>query len=65
MTLVQLDASSCPECDGTLVEHIADEPALLRHGGYGATRRTRRRSCVQCGWSLTVERGEVHPCESA
>jgi hypothetical protein len=32
----------------------------VRHGGYGATRRTVRR-CCPCGWALVVERSEIRP----
>lgn len=50
MTLAVLDLTRCPECSGPLAQHTVAEPALLRHGGYGATRTTESLSCLEgCG----------------
>ncbi len=60
MTVATLDPDRCPNC-GDDLHHLGwEQPALLRHAGYGATERTRIRVC-RCGWWLTVERGEVRP----
>jgi len=51
----------CPDCDTVLDLVHFDQPAVVRHGGYGATVRTVLRSCPKCGWKLVAERGEVRP----
>lgn len=60
--LATTNAGRCPAC-GELLEEDGqfDQPALFFHGGYGATERTRYRSCAVCGWSLTSEVGAVRP----
>jgi hypothetical protein len=61
VNLTPLPPELCPDCGEVLADDIAwEEPALLRHGGYGATRRTVRR-CCPCGWALVVERSEIRP----
>lgn len=57
--LETLDAEICPECAGRLVEAVLVEEPLLRAGGYGAARRTRRRACPECYWGVTCEVTEV------
>ena len=59
--IVRLDLDDCPTCDAPLTDVTFDQPALLRHGGYGATQRTLLISCSACGWLLVAERGEVRP----
>lgn len=61
MSLVALDLAVCPVCSGPLREACADEPALLRHGGYGATRRSCRTICEACGWTLLASISERRP----
>jgi len=51
----------CPECGGPLVSVTAHQPALFRHGGYGATRRTTWTACPHCRWSLEAAVDEVRP----
>lgn len=52
----------CPRCGKPTHEQTMEEPALLRHGGYGAMRFTRQVVCVRgCGWFLTLEQTEVRP----
>lgn len=58
--------SSCPRCGQPTHDETFWEPALLRHGGYGATRRTITRTCTgDCPWSVTVEVTEERPAPAA
>lgn len=54
--------TGCPECG---LPHLAtvttQQPALLRHGGYGATQTTTRQWCPPCGWSGPTETTETRP----
>lgn len=62
--IVLVDRRRCPSCRGEVIESTIDEPALLRHGGYGATKRTRFLYCenlLRCGWSLVADVTEVRP----
>lgn len=59
--LVAVDLESCPECEAILDVVICHEPALLRGGGYGATRRIIRLACNLCGFGMTRETSEVRP----
>jgi len=59
--LVPIDRSACPMCGGALHEVTMDQPALFRHGGYGATTETHSVFCLPCGWGLTVSTTEVRP----
>lgn len=59
--LVPIDRATCPSCGGHLREIRMTELALLRHGGYGASRETVSVSCVRCPWLLVVEVSEVRP----
>lgn len=61
MTLVALDTDLCPDCGLPLLSGEWHEAALLRAGGYGATRRTSVRSCAECGYEITTEVAEVRP----
>lgn len=60
MTLVVTDPTRCPECGSELARQTASEPALVRSGGYGATRETVTAWCG-CGWALTVAISETRP----
>lgn len=55
--------ADCPACGAALETVEATEEPLLRHGGYGAARRTTTRLCSdpECRWWLTSEIGEVRP----
>lgn len=57
--LVALDRDRCPRDGATLEQVTWYEPALIRHGGYGATRKTVQKLCPACGWSIVAERSEV------
>jgi predicted RNA-binding protein with PUA domain len=59
--IVPVVLDRCPDCGGALRELTVDEPALLRHAGRGATRRTRTVHCPSCPWALIIERGETRP----
>lgn len=51
LDLVPLPRLVCLSCGGTVVEMVETQPALVRHGGYGATRETRFVVCADetCG----------------
>lgn len=53
----------CPECGHSLAEHTVDQPALLVHGGYGATRRTTWSICANrdCRYAHQRAVDEVRP----
>lgn len=59
--LVPLSPDVCPTCGHHLDVERMHEPALIRHGGFGATRRSVRRHCPGCGWSLIAETTEESP----
>lgn len=66
--LVPVEPGVCPVCGTELVTERLHEPALIRHGGYGATRRTERAYCPHkhpdgtlCGWVLLREVTEERP----
>ena len=61
MTLATLDPGGCPSCGEPLDQEQVDQPALVRHGGYGATRRTITRHCSTCGYSLNHVTQETRP----
>lgn len=61
MDIVLLDRHLCPACRRPTEDETVDAPALIRHGGYGATRRTVARHCKHCGWACLVEVSEVNP----
>lgn len=62
-TIVVVDPGRCADCGATLELVVVDQPALLRHGGYGATVRTSTRRCSdpECDWQLEFERIEIRP----
>lgn len=59
-SLVVLPPDACPECGSGLDEETVDQRPLLRHGGYGAAKRTTMRHC-RCGWRMQSESSEVKP----
>lgn len=61
MTLVIIPADGCPACGSTTTSTEWHEPALVRHGGYGATRSTVLRTCPRCDWALVSEISETAP----
>lgn len=58
--LVVVPPDACPSCGGALDTETVDQRPLLRHGGYGAAKRTTVRHCP-CGWRMQSEHGEVKP----
>ena len=59
--LVPLDPDTCPRCDSELRHVASDQPALLRHGGYGADRRSEMSTCPACGFEGASTIGETRP----
>lgn len=61
--LVPLPRHTCLGCGGATVEATIAQPALLRHGGYGATRVVTRLACVDplCGMVRVARVDEVRP----
>lgn len=53
--------TNCPACKSTLEIETIAQPALLRHGGHGATLRTSTAHCHECGWALTLAVDETNP----
>jgi hypothetical protein len=51
----------CPACAAPTSTTTWHEPALLIHGGYGATRRTTMRACGVCDWSILAEVCDARP----
>jgi hypothetical protein len=65
--LVPVSARKCPMCGTATTSQSTHQPALLRHGGYGATMRTTTVNCTNddCRWWLEAERTEVKPDKRA
>lgn len=61
MSVATLDGDRCPDCGGALTPIITEQPAIVRHGGYGATRRDTVKRCGACGWALHSDTTEVRP----
>lgn len=59
--LVPVDRTTCPACGSELHEERVAQPALIRHGGFGATSETTRVSCSSCGWHLTTAVDDLNP----
>lgn len=59
MTLVPLDPARCPDCGDHLRTGSWEQPAIVRHGGYGGTTRTLVRWCGNCTWVLVAAVLEV------
>ena len=55
LELVPLPQDSCAQCGSDVAIEQMFEDALLRHGGYGGTRRTDSLVCTaECGWTRVV-----------
>jgi primosomal protein N' len=63
VTLATTDPWQCPDCDTELTLETVDQPAIVRHGGYGGTRRTLTRHCPHCGYSLNHITTELPPAK--
>lgn len=61
VALVILDRDHCLRCRSETVERRVAQPALLRHGGYGATKKTTFRFCPECRWFFISDVTEVRP----
>ncbi len=61
--LVALDSTLCPNCAAPVSLLTVLEPALLRGGGYGATRKRVLARCseLRCGYPHEREVSEVRP----
>lgn len=61
--LAVLDPERCPACNGRVAHEATHQPALLRHGGYGATERRTLRVCINeaCRWTCEIEVQELKP----
>lgn len=52
----------CPDCGKRdLIEVGWIEDALLRAGGYGASRLHRQLVCTHCPWEMEAEVSEIRP----
>lgn len=60
MALILLDPTACPDCAAPLLIEVVDQPALLRHGGYGATHCRTVRFCG-CGYLIEARSQERRP----
>lgn len=61
VSLVECPPGRCPICTRPLDHTRVEQPALLRHGGHGATRIEVHAHCPSCGWWLTREQSETRP----
>lgn len=52
------DPTACPECGTDLASTATGQPALFRHGGYGAARTTTVAHCPVCGWAYIPDESE-------
>lgn len=59
--MVSTDPNICPECGSDVTRMTVETSALLRGGGYGATKRTVADFCTQCDWMLNRVVEEVKP----
>jgi len=60
MSLVAFDNGVCPDCGLELIRNEWTQQPLLRHGGYGAARKSIVLSCI-CGYASLRERSDVKP----
>lgn len=60
---VPVESGRCPACGAPTVREQVQEQPLLRHGGYGAARRTVTEHCENpsCRWWLTTDISEERP----
>jgi hypothetical protein len=56
-----VDPDACPDCGDELAEIGYDQPAVVRHGGYGATIRVRHLACPTCPYQRHHETTETRP----
>lgn len=59
--LVPLARDVCPDCTEPLHSFTVTQPALIRHGGYGAMSVTESVSCAACGWHVVNAVSEAKP----
>lgn len=66
MTAVEHTPSAvCPDCGAPTEPQTVNQPALLRHAGYGADRTTIVHRCTRCDWSLLAATTETKPVRRA
>lgn len=65
--LVQVEVGRCPACGTSTHREVVQEQPLVRHGGYGAARRTVTEHCpnAKCRWWLTTDVSEERPERTA
>jgi hypothetical protein len=64
--LVPVGNDVCPTCGSSTRLRVVEEPALVRVGGYGATRRTVTAFCAdECGWLVVNAVSETSPRRAA
>jgi hypothetical protein len=61
VALALLDNTVCLRCSGNIEEMVIEEPQMFRSHGYGATRRTTLRRCVDCTFITVAQVQEVRP----
>lgn len=61
--LVALDPKLCPTCGDDVMHVTTCQPALLRHGGYGATLEVVTAHCWNdaCRWMMQLRQTEISP----
>lgn len=60
--IVPVGTDVCPACGAPTRSLGVEEPALVRGGGYGATRRTVTVFCADgCGWLIVTAVSETRP----
>ncbi len=59
--LAVVPTDRCPACGDPTEQTVHHQDPLVRHGGYGATTRTRHRSCPGCGWTAQPDTAEERP----
>lgn len=62
--LVPSTRGVCTVCGDTVTESFIEQAALVRHGGYGETRRTVFSFCATCGVERQVRVESVRPISS-
>lgn len=60
VTVATLEPDVCPDCHQPLRDIVWHQPALVHHGGYGATETHQRRVC-RCGWTVEASVTATNP----
>ncbi len=61
--LVVIPPDQCPACGSGVTHENTHQPALLRHGGYGASLKRTLRVCTNdaCRWTCEIQSQETRP----